>query len=212
MSRQEEKYKRKRIEDADEIEDQILASFSRSIMQSVHDHSGGSRSQTSEHQTTEEVERPPVEPSPPKHRKYQRRNSFVVIRQMQSPFIFENEISHQTLTVRPLSPLPQKVLQEEPTPSTRTKEARDDLAWANASWSNTDDSKWHNRFPIPCFSKPIIPEHLKQLPSNDQDDVRTQSTVISSPALASLDEKDHNIPDPLKVEVSLSKRAVQKSP
>jgi hypothetical protein len=226
--------------DGDEIEGHILANLSRSIMQHSkehpceHDltsHTGGSRSLTSEHQTTEEVEPPPVESFPRKRPKYQRRNSFVVrwqYRQLQSPSISENESFHQTSQDRFLSPKPQKVVHWEPTPSTHTKDSWDGLAWSNTSWSNTDDANWHNLSPMPpCDSKPIIPQPLKRLPGGNEEDeimkrpnATSPSTLISSLALAGLDEKDHYIPDPLDAEVSprtprlfgLSKRAAQNSP
>jgi hypothetical protein len=241
---QHEKHKRKNIDsmteeaDGDEIEDHILASLSRSIKHPKehpreHDptsHTGGSRSLTGEHdQTTEEVEPPPVESFPRKRLKYQRRNSFVVrLQHRQSPSIFGNESFHQTSPDRFLSPKPQKVVHEEPTPSTHTKDSWDDLAWGNASWSNTDDTKWYNLTRMSCDSKPIIPQPLKRLPpGNDEDEIMKRpdatltSTLISSLALVGLDEKDHYIPDPLDdVEVSprtprlfgLSKRAAQNSP
>jgi hypothetical protein len=238
---QHEKHKRKNIDamietDGDEIEDHILARLSRSIMQHPNEHprennptshTGRSRSLTSERhdQTTEEVEPPPVESLPRKRLKYQRRNSFIVRqqhRQMQSPPI-------QTSPDRLLNQKPQKVLHEEPTPSTHTKDVWDDLAWGNASWSNTDDTKWYNLLSMPlCDSKPITPQPLKRLPGDNDDedeiikrpDATLPSTLISTLSLAGLEEKDNYIPDPLDVEVSprtprlfgLSKRAAQNSP
>jgi hypothetical protein len=221
MSQSTRKAQEKKIDatieaDGDKFEDHSFSSLSRSIMQHPKDHpwehdptshTGESRTLlTSEHQT-EEVEPPPVEESFPRKRpKYQRRNSFVARRQhcqIQSPSIFENQSFHQSSPDRFLSPKPQKVVHVEPTPSSHIKDSWDDLAWGNTSCSNTDDTKRYDLSPIPCDFKPTIPQPLKRLPGNDEDeilklpDVTMPSMLISSLALAGLDEKDHNIPDPL---------------